>query len=94
MRTKRELQTKTLLRLLRSYLRKDWIKSKRVIESVLNKVETKGFISASEFRSIRGLIEKEKCYLRLSEEELVSAFDTLFIPPQPPETNTLDKFFK
>ena len=93
MRIKREIQTETLTRLLNSYLRKDWIKSKRVIESLLIKIENEGVITRKEFKSVRGLVGKEKRFLGYSDSDLIDAFDLLFIPPEPPETNSLDKFF-
>ena len=93
MTNKREIQAETLTRLLNNYLRKDWIKSKRVIESVLTKLETEGVITRKEFNSVKGLIGKEKQYLRLSDRDLINAFDLLFIPPDPPERTNLEQFF-
>ena len=88
----RDKKLRLLINLCRSYLNKDWIKMKDVIRTVLYNLETNGYISKVEFRSITGLLNKEKRFAGLSPNELMKEFDELFIPPEPETAPSLLEF--
>jgi hypothetical protein len=84
---KREILEQELDLLLTKYLSSSWIKMKDVLRGMKGDLINKGYVDRKSFRSVLGLLRKEKRFIHLNEKQISEYFSPLFIPESKSSTN-------